>query len=120
MQQLLVWNGTLMKETFAPSTNALTPAPLPLTGEGVLKTYVKHLESGGSEDPSHKAPGRGTLLRPLLLAVPAFLVVPAAHALDAVTLQLKWRHQFQFAGYYAAVEKGFYRDAGLEVGILEG
>jgi hypothetical protein len=24
--------------------------------------------------------------------------------LDAVTLQLKWKHQFQFAGYYAALE----------------
>lgn len=29
----------------------------------------------------------------------------AALALDAVTLQLKWRHNFQFAGYYAAQEK---------------
>lgn len=38
---------------------------------------------------------------------------------DKVVLQLKWRHQFQFAGYYAAVEKGFYREAGLEVIIRE-
>ena len=36
-------------------------------------------------------------------------------AADAVTLQLKWVHQFQFAGYYMAQEKGFYRDAGLTV-----
>jgi PAS domain S-box-containing protein len=43
----------------------------------------------------------------------------AAQALDAVTLQLKWRHQFQFAGYYAAVEKGYYRDAGLDVKLVE-
>ena len=35
--------------------------------------------------------------------------------LETVVLQLKWFHQFQFAGYYAAVEKGFYRDAGLNV-----
>jgi ABC-type nitrate/sulfonate/bicarbonate transport system substrate-binding protein len=27
---------------------------------------------------------------------------------DTIHLQLKWFHQFQFAGYYAAVEKGFY------------
>lgn len=40
--------------------------------------------------------------------------------LEQVRLQLKWRHQFQFAGYYAAVEKGYYRDAGLEVELLEG
>ncbi|HEU4677893.1 MAG TPA: ABC transporter substrate-binding protein, partial [Terrimicrobiaceae bacterium] len=48
------------------------------------------------------------------------LVLPGAQALDRVTLQLKWHHQFQFAGYYAALEKGFYRDAGLEVEIREG
>jgi ABC-type nitrate/sulfonate/bicarbonate transport system substrate-binding protein len=48
------------------------------------------------------------------------VVASAAQALDAVTLQLKWHHQFQFAGYYAALEKGFYRDAGLEVAIREG
>ncbi len=39
--------------------------------------------------------------------------------LDQVTLQLKWRHQFQFAGYYAAIAKGYYREAGLEVNLIE-
>ncbi|HNY12977.1 MAG TPA: ABC transporter substrate-binding protein [Candidatus Wallbacteria bacterium] len=39
--------------------------------------------------------------------------------LEKVTLQLKWRHQFQFAGYYAAVEKGYYKQAGLDVKIVE-
>jgi PAS domain S-box-containing protein len=39
---------------------------------------------------------------------------------ERVTLQLKWRHQFQFAGYYAAQAKGFFRDEGLEVTIREG
>ncbi|MBF0287767.1 MAG: transporter substrate-binding domain-containing protein [SAR324 cluster bacterium] len=38
---------------------------------------------------------------------------------DKVTLQLLWKNQFEFAGYYAAQEKGFYRDAGLDVGIKE-
>ncbi|BCS96711.1 hypothetical protein DSLASN_23430 [Desulfoluna limicola] len=32
-----------------------------------------------------------------------------------MTLQLRWFHRFQFAGYYAAVEKGFYADEGLDV-----
>ncbi len=36
-----------------------------------------------------------------------------------VTLQLKWKHQFQFAGYYAAIEKGFYRDLGIQVNLNE-
>ena len=43
----------------------------------------------------------------------------AALARDAVTVQLKWRHQFQFAGYYAAQDKGYYRKAGLDVTLLE-
>lgn len=37
-----------------------------------------------------------------------------------ITLQLRWLHQFQFAGYYAAKEKGFYRDAGFDVTIIAG
>ncbi len=32
-------------------------------------------------------------------------------------LQLRWDHQAQFAGYYAALWQGFYADAGLEVEI---
>ena len=38
-------------------------------------------------------------------------------ALEKVTLQLKWLHQFQFAGYYAAKEQGFYQEEGLDVEI---
>ena len=39
--------------------------------------------------------------------------------IEQITLQLKWKHQFQFAGYYAALEKGFYHAVGLDVTILE-
>lgn len=39
--------------------------------------------------------------------------------LEKVTLQLKWLHQFQFAGYYAAHLKGFYQDEGLDVTIKQ-
>src|SRR5215467_9385282 len=55
-----------------------------------------------------------------ILACLALLFVAPAGALDQVSLQLKWKHQFQFAGYYAAVEKGYYREQGLEVEIREG
>jgi ABC-type nitrate/sulfonate/bicarbonate transport system substrate-binding protein len=61
------------------------------------------------------------LLRRLIVG--ASLMLAATHpaaALDAVSLQLKWKHQFQFAGYYQALEQGFYRDAGLDVTIREG
>ena len=40
-------------------------------------------------------------------------------AKEPVVLQLKWLHQFQFAGYYAAKEKGYYAEAGFDVTILE-
>jgi len=37
-----------------------------------------------------------------------------------VKLQLQWFTQAQFAGYFAAVDQGFFRDEGLDVQILEG
>lgn len=43
----------------------------------------------------------------------------SAFSLEKVTLQLKWLHQFQFAGFYAAKALGYYRDAGLDVEFLE-
>ena len=38
---------------------------------------------------------------------------------EKVSLQLQWLHQFQFAGFYIAKEKGYYKEAGLEVDIKE-
>lgn len=38
---------------------------------------------------------------------------------ERVSLQLKWTHSFQFAGYYMAKELGFYREAGLDVTLKE-
>ncbi len=38
---------------------------------------------------------------------------------EKVSIQLHWKHQFQFAGYYIAKEKGFYKDVGLDVEIKE-
>ena len=39
---------------------------------------------------------------------------------ESVTLQLKWFNQFQFAGFYVAKEKGFYKEEGLDVTIKQG
>ncbi|WP_412478803.1 diguanylate cyclase [Azonexus sp. IMCC34839] len=51
----------------------------------------------------------------LLLVAVSF----SANALEAVTIQLNWKHQFQFAGYYVAIEKGYFRDAGFDVTLRE-
>ncbi len=38
---------------------------------------------------------------------------------EKVSLQLLWKHQFEFAGFYMAKEKGFYKDVSLEVELKE-
>jgi NitT/TauT family transport system substrate-binding protein len=44
----------------------------------------------------------------------------AGGGLTPITLQLQWVAQAQFAGYYAAVDQGYYEDEGLDVTIVEG
>ena len=63
--------------------------------------------------------GRRGLAGCVLLALLCCWVTPA-RALERVVLQLSFSHQFQFAGYYAAIEQGYYRDAGLDVQLREG
>jgi diguanylate cyclase (GGDEF)-like protein/PAS domain S-box-containing protein len=38
---------------------------------------------------------------------------------EKINLQLKWFTSFQFAGYYMALEKGYYSEAGLDVNIIQ-
>lgn len=66
------------------------------------------------------APLKGNRLRVHLLVAFLVLCTVDISAAETVTLQLKWRHGFQFAGYYMAREKGFYQEAGLDVEIIEG
>lgn len=47
-------------------------------------------------------------------------VMPLCGYAETIDLQLRWHHQFQFAGYYAAVQQGYYQKAGLDVVIHEG
>ncbi|MDQ2070804.1 GGDEF domain-containing protein [Natronospira bacteriovora] len=56
----------------------------------------------------------------LLVLLLGFLPFGVVTADTDVRLQLRWKHQFQFAGYYMALEKGFYEEAGLAVELLEG
>lgn len=59
-----------------------------------------------------------------LLTLYVFLItiITPSHAIgkDTIKLQLKWRHQFQFAGYYAALIKGYYKEEGLNVELIPG
>ena len=57
-----------------------------------------------------------TLMGALTLASASGMALAA----DDVTLQLKWVTQAQFAGYYVALEKGYYKDADLNVTIKPG
>ncbi|PKL76177.1 MAG: diguanylate cyclase, partial [Candidatus Melainabacteria bacterium HGW-Melainabacteria-1] len=70
---------------------------------------------------SHRSrTGLGLLLPAICLWLGlATAALAEAPALQRVTLQLKWKHQFQFAGYYAAIEQGYYREAGLDVKLRE-
>jgi len=62
------------------------------------------------------------MLRRLIFSLLLFMTFQAwsSPTPKPVVLQLKWYHQFQFAGYYAALEKGYYKQAGLDVTIREG
>ena len=55
-----------------------------------------------------------------LLAAALAATAFAASAQEKVTVQLKWVAQSQFAGYYVAAAKGYYKEAGLDVTIKPG
>ncbi len=77
---------------------------------------------------STKARRRGAIVAALALALTTVLAgcgsddddKSSAKGLTPVKLQLQWVAQAQFAGYYAAVAQGYYKDEGLDVSIVEG
>lgn len=63
------------------------------------------------------------LLIALLVAMALFAACGAdknEHSPDQVTIQLKWIHQAQFAGFYVAQEEGYYADENISVTFVEG
>ncbi len=54
-----------------------------------------------------------------LLILFLFNTVVFSQDLQKVSLQLQWKHQFEFAGFYMAKEKGFYKNVGLDVKVKE-
>ncbi len=65
---------------------------------------------------SVRSGGKALLLSVLLLASGIACAAPP----QPISLQLRWLHQFQFAGYYAAKQQGYYQEAGLDVEIVAG
>lgn len=86
-------------------TRTRTPAPmLPVTA--LATVAMLGMAACGDDGAEDAAPGAGE--------------GAASDELTPVTLQLQWFAQAQFAGYYAALEEGFYEEEGLDVTILEG
>lgn len=56
----------------------------------------------------------------IMMSALALMVATAAHVADEVKLQLQWVTQAQFAGYYVALDKGYYSAEDLDVTILSG
>ncbi|WP_052501439.1 diguanylate cyclase [Thiomicrospira microaerophila] len=62
-------------------------------------------------------------IRIYLLAVVSLMLLikpvlaDKADPLTPITVQINWHHQYQFAGFYAAIAQGYYRNAGLDVTI---
>jgi diguanylate cyclase (GGDEF)-like protein/PAS domain S-box-containing protein len=59
------------------------------------------------------------LLLIVCIAVFSLLQASSAQSLEKVTLQLQWKYQFQFAGFIVAKERGYYREEGLDVTLVE-
>jgi diguanylate cyclase (GGDEF)-like protein len=84
-----------------------------------VREWLAPVEKRGRR--SKAAASRLVVLLALLASLFATLLTAGpATAETVVRLQLKWTHQFQFAGIYAALEQGFYREAGIDLRILEG
>lgn len=59
------------------------------------------------------------IFRVLAFVVFLFSFLNGNNGLKKISVQLEWKHQFEFAGFYAAVEKGYYKDIGLDVELKE-
>lgn len=59
-------------------------------------------------------------MKKLMTSALALGLATGAAAADEVTLQLQWVTQAQFAGYYVALENGYYEEEGLDVTIQPG
>jgi NitT/TauT family transport system substrate-binding protein len=105
--------GTLLAacgSATAPTTSAPTTAPAaqPATAPAAQPTTAP-----AAQPTEVAAPTAASAAQPT--AAPAASGTP-----DKVTVQLKWVTQAQFAGYYAALQQGYYKDENLDVTIRPG
>ncbi|QCU89872.1 GGDEF domain-containing protein [Thiomicrorhabdus sediminis] len=56
----------------------------------------------------------------VLMIIATAFFLPNTQAAESIKVQLRWLHQFQFAGYYMALEKGYYANYALDVELIEG
>ena len=54
-----------------------------------------------------------------ILLILLFITLSLGAHQNKIVLAFPWKHQFQFAGYYMAQEKGFYKEASLDVTFKE-
>ncbi|MDX2368132.1 MAG: ABC transporter substrate-binding protein, partial [Colwellia sp.] len=66
---------------------------------------------------------KGGILQQALLFITIFflptIIMAQTSSIEKVGLQLGWKHQFQYAGFYIAKEYGFYQEVDLDVNINE-
>jgi ABC-type nitrate/sulfonate/bicarbonate transport system substrate-binding protein len=71
--------------------------------------------------PPAPAPTAAATAVPKVAATVAPTTAPAAAAtMDKIKFQLRWVKNIQFGGFFAGLDKGFYKDEGLDVEILGG
>src|SRR5258706_9508325 len=87
----------------------------------LLGTLLAACGGTGTTTAPPAATSAPTAAAPTAAPAAAPTAAPAASGTpDKVTLQLKWVTQAQFAGYYAALEQGFYKDENLDVTLRPG
>jgi len=86
----------------------------PLALGAVLALAAAACSGGGTITPAPSTGGGAST------PAPGTAAPSAAGEKTPVRLQLQWVTQAQFAGYYAAVDQGYYDEAGLDVSILIG
>jgi diguanylate cyclase (GGDEF)-like protein len=61
-------------------------------------------------------------LKPLVIisALLCWSFTSTVWAQDKINIHLKWYHKFQFAGYYAAQQQGYFQEENLKVTLIEG